>query len=430
MNACGRRPKIEPGDYSDLYRSLVKLVSTSNNLQVQMHGINAIWCLIEGLRGSMKREVRGLIKWLIPFYKNKKPQLDELLDKLIETTTKYCIPLEDSALIFIDNMSPTQTFPQIRCSIIKYITKQIPNLSDNEIGLLLPGLYSCFSEGNKDIRDEIFSFSTTFVRTLGDTNPISKQILAELQKQNQSLHKRVITDLTSVKKESPKKAAQKSPEKKKKVEKKTETKLSSTTTKKVKEKEKSGNDTPIEPLMSAENAIAILDQGEIVEWNNIKEKVKATVWAEKSEGYTLLKNYVANNDSSELCEAILVYLYSLNNGFKIGMLNLSLSVYEILSIIAQKANKEKKLFHYMIKNTIDKLSEKKLTQYYYEIYNQSCSKISPHWTIEYVLTLIDKSKSAVIHTIILNYFLKAIPLYGVKTIGLKTILDYLCSNTV
>lgn len=474
INTCGNHPKIEEGDYSELYSSLVKLVTRNSNLQVQVHGLNAIWCLIEGRRSDMKKETKGLLKWIIPYYKNKKTQLEESINKILESLSKYCISYSEASKILFENMSSTQPLPQIRYSIMKYITSQLKDMTDSDISITLSAFISCFSEGNLQVREGINTFALEMLRLFGLDHPFTKQMLLQLKEQNVMLYKKVTNEYKLSNSshnyciEAPLSAGQtlkKTPSSPLISNRKGITPPASpvgsgynykiSENKKIKSGPSSAkismkkgvaasssidknqlssiNELPLEPMMSLEDAMMILDNSEIPDWEEIKVNITNSVWTEKSKSYVAIKEYVSNiedNNNSNIIEPLLVYLYSLNKGFKVGVLNVALGVYEILQLLAQKAPKEKKLFNYMIKDTVEKISERRLAPYIIEIYNQSSIKISPKWTVDLIIPLIQSSKSMTIHIAILSYLSKAISDFGVNKLDIKLILDYITSNTV
>lgn len=480
INTCGPHPKIEEGDYSDLYSSLVKLITRNSNLQIQIHGFNAIWCLIEGRRSDMRKELKGFLKWIIPYYKNKKPQLEESINRILESVTKYCIPFTEASKVLLDNISNNQQLPQIRYSVMKYITSQLKDMPDSDINIALPAFISCFSDGNLQIREGIYDFSLEMLRLFGVDHQFTKQILLQLKEQNNLLYKKVtnvyklsntsnnfgiegplsagqtlkktpVSPLLSNRKgvtppASPvntgyyhkpgaaKKLAQIAAKSGSSSAKITMKKGIVTTTKEKYQQPSSLSITevPLEPMMSLEDAMMILDNSEITDWEEIKMNITNSEWPVKSKSYNALKEFVNSieDNNINIIEPLLIYLYSLNKGFKVGVLNVALGVYEILQVLAQKAPKQKKLFNYMIKNTVDKISERRLAPFIIEIYNQSSIKISPKWTIDLIIPLIIPSKSTPIHIAILSYLSKAVSDFGINRLDVKCILDYITSNTV
>ncbi|XVE91320.1 hypothetical protein DITRI_Ditri20bG0144200 [Diplodiscus trichospermus] len=161
--------KIAPGDFTEVCRTLKKLV-TDVNIAVAVEAIQAIGNLARGLRTHFSGSSRFLLPILLEKLKEKKPALTESLTQTLQAMHKAgCLNLVD---IVEDVKTGTKNkVPLVRSLTLNWVTFCIE--TSNRAVILkvhkdyVPIFMECLNDGTPDVRDAAFSALTAVAKSVG-----------------------------------------------------------------------------------------------------------------------------------------------------------------------------------------------------------------------------------------------------------------------
>lgn len=161
--------KIAPGDFTEVCRTLKKLV-TDVNMAVAVEAIQAIGNLARGLRTHFSGGSRFLLPILLEKLKEKKPALSESLTQTLQAMHKAgCLNLVD---ILEDVKTGTKNkVPLVRSLTLNWVAFCIE--TSNKAVVLkvhkdyVPICMECLNDGTPDVRDAAFSALTAIAKSVG-----------------------------------------------------------------------------------------------------------------------------------------------------------------------------------------------------------------------------------------------------------------------
>lgn len=161
--------KIAPGDFTEVCRTLKKLV-TDVNMAVSVEAIQAIGNLARGLRTHFSGGSRFLLPTLLEKLKEKKPTLTESLTQTLQAMHKAaCLNLAD---IVEDVKTGTKNkVPLVRSLTLNWVTFCFE--TSNKAVVLkvhkdyVPICMECLNDGTPDVRDAAFSVLTAIAKSVG-----------------------------------------------------------------------------------------------------------------------------------------------------------------------------------------------------------------------------------------------------------------------
>ncbi|XVF86085.1 hypothetical protein PTKIN_Ptkin18bG0013100 [Pterospermum kingtungense] len=161
--------KIAPGDFTEVCRTLRKLV-TDVNMAVSVEAIQAIGNLARGLRTHFSGGSCFLLPTLLEKLKEKKPALTESLTQTLQAMHKAaCLNLVD---IVEDVKTGTKNkVPFVRSLTLSWVTFCIE--TSNKAVVLkvhkdyVPICMECLNDGTPDVRDAAFSVLTAIAKSVG-----------------------------------------------------------------------------------------------------------------------------------------------------------------------------------------------------------------------------------------------------------------------
>ncbi|KAK1306094.1 Protein MOR1 [Acorus calamus] len=199
--------KIAPGDFSEICRTLKKLV-TDINIAVSVEAIQAIGNLARGLRNHFSGSSRFLLPILLEKLKEKKPALMEALTQTLQTMFKAgCLTLADATegkyKVRNTNMDGNRAWvtdikvavknkvPLVRSLTLNWVTFCIET-SNKAVVLKLhkdyvPICMECLNDSTPEVRDASFATLASIAKFVG-MKPLEKPLekLDEVRKKKLS----------------------------------------------------------------------------------------------------------------------------------------------------------------------------------------------------------------------------------------------------
>ncbi|KAK1262104.1 Protein MOR1 [Acorus gramineus] len=197
--------KIAPGDFSEICRTLKKLV-TDINIAVSVEAIQAIGNLARGLRNHFSGSSRFLLPVLLEKLKEKKPALMEALTQTLQTMFKAgCLTLADATegksadhkmnvYIFLARdikVAVKNKVPLVRSLTLNWVTFCIET-SNKAVVLKLhkdyvPICMECLNDSTPEVRDASFATLASIAKFVG-MKPLEKPLekLDEVRKKKLS----------------------------------------------------------------------------------------------------------------------------------------------------------------------------------------------------------------------------------------------------
>ncbi|XP_022721245.1 protein MOR1-like isoform X3 [Durio zibethinus] len=161
--------KIAPGDFTEVCRTLKKLV-TDVNMAVAVEAIQAIGNLARGLRTHFSGSSRFLLPILLEKLKEKKPALTESLTQTLQAMHKAgCLNLVD--IVEDIKTGAKNKVPLVRSLTLNWVAFCIE--TSNKAVVLkvhkdyVPICMECLNDGTPDVRDAAFSALTAIAKSVG-----------------------------------------------------------------------------------------------------------------------------------------------------------------------------------------------------------------------------------------------------------------------
>ncbi|XP_042390738.1 protein MOR1-like isoform X1 [Zingiber officinale] len=181
--------RIAPGDFSEVCRTLKKLV-TDVNLAVSVEAIQAIGNLAKGLRNHFAASSRFLLPILLEKLKEKKPTLTDALTQTLQAIHKSgCLTLAD--VIEDVKMAVKNKVPLVRSLTLNWVTFCIE--TNNKATILklhkdyVPVFLESLNDGTPEVRDAAFAALAAIAQMVG-LRPLERSLekLDEVRKKKLS----------------------------------------------------------------------------------------------------------------------------------------------------------------------------------------------------------------------------------------------------
>ncbi|KAL4563558.1 hypothetical protein LXL04_027601 [Taraxacum kok-saghyz] len=164
--------RIAPGDFSEVCRTLKKLIIDSN-LAVAVEAVQALGNLAAGLRTNLSASSRFLLPVLLEKLKEKKPTMTLALTNTLQAMHKAgCLTLAD--ILAVKNKVPL-----VRSLTLNWVTYCID--TSNKATILkvhkdyVPICMECLNDGTPDVRDAAFSVLAAIAKMVG-MRPLEKSL--------------------------------------------------------------------------------------------------------------------------------------------------------------------------------------------------------------------------------------------------------------
>uniref|UniRef100_A0A7N0V2N7 TOG domain-containing protein n=1 Tax=Kalanchoe fedtschenkoi TaxID=63787 RepID=A0A7N0V2N7_KALFE len=151
--------KIAPGDFSEVCRTLKKLI-TDVNIAVAVEAIQALGNLARGLRVHFSGSSRFLLPVLLEKLKEKKPTLTEALSQTLQAMHKAgCLNLVE--IVEEIKTAVKNKVPLVRSLTLNWVTYCIETSNKTVVLKLhkdyVPICMECLNDGTPEVRDAAFS---------------------------------------------------------------------------------------------------------------------------------------------------------------------------------------------------------------------------------------------------------------------------------
>ncbi|CAL9209207.1 unnamed protein product [Musa hybrid cultivar] len=163
--------RIAPGDFSEICRTLKKLV-TDVNLAVSVEAIQAIGNLAKGLRNHFAASSRFLLPVLLEKLKEKKPALTEALSQTLQSMHKSgCLTLVDVIEGKYVKVAVKNKVPLVRSLTLIWVTFCIE--TNNKATILklhkdyVPVFLESLNDGTPEVRDAAFAALAAIAKMVG-----------------------------------------------------------------------------------------------------------------------------------------------------------------------------------------------------------------------------------------------------------------------
>ncbi|KAK8641657.1 hypothetical protein V6N13_011041 [Hibiscus sabdariffa] len=451
--------KIAPGDFSEVCRTLKKLV-TDVNIAVAVEAIQAIGNLARGLRTHFSGSSRFLLPVLLEKLKEKKPALTESLTQTLQAMYKSgCLNLVD---IVEDVKTATKNkVPLVRSLTLNWVTFCIE--TSNKAVVLkahkdyVPICMECLNDGTPDVRDAAFSALTAVAKSVGmrplersleKLDDVRKKKLSEMiagsgsvsgatssaavKSSGGGVSSTEASEGSFVRKSAASMLSGKRP-------------VSSAPANKKGASVKSGNnkkvdgagrtetaklsETPedIEPsemsLEEIESRLGSLIQADVI------SQLKSAVWKERLEAISSLKQQVEGLQNLDQSVEILIYLLSALPGWNEKNVQVQQQVIEVITYLASSATKfPKKCVVLCLLGISERVADMKTRAHAMKCLTTFSEAVGPGFVFERFYKIMKEHKNPKVLSEGLLWMVSAIDDFGVSHLKLKDLIDF-CKDT-
>ncbi|KAK8551075.1 hypothetical protein V6N13_119565 [Hibiscus sabdariffa] len=451
--------KIAPGDFSEVCRTLKKLV-TDVNIAVAVEAIQAIGNLARGLRTHFSGSSRFLLPVLLEKLKEKKPALTESLTQTLQAMYKSgCLNLVD---IVEDVKTATKNkVPLVRSLTLNWVTFCIE--TSNKAVVLkahkdyVPICMECLNDGTPDVRDAAFSALTAVAKSVGmrplersleKLDDVRKKKLSEMiagsgsvsgatssaavkssgggvsstEASEGSFVRKSAASMLSGKRPvsaapASKKGASVKSGNNKKVDGagRTETAKLSETPEDIEPSEMS--------LEEIESRLGSLIQADVI------SQLKSAVWKERLEAISSLKQQVEGLQNLDQSVEILIYLLSALPGWNEKNVQVQQQVIEVITYLASGATKfPKKCVVLCLLGISERVADMKTRAHAMKCLTTFSEAVGPGFVFERLYKIMKEHKNPKVLSEGLLWMVSAIDDFGVSHLKLKDLIDF-CKDT-
>ncbi|GMI81930.1 MICROTUBULE ORGANIZATION 1 [Hibiscus trionum] len=452
--------KIAPGDFTEVCRTLKKLV-TDVNIAVAVEAIQAIGNLARGLRTHFSGSSRFLLPVLLEKLKEKKPTLTESLTQTLQAMHKSgCLNLAD---IVEDVKTATKNkVPLVRSLTLNWVTFCIET-SNKAIVLkvhkdYVPICMECLNDGTPDVRDAAFSALTAVAKSVGmrplersleKLDDVRKKKLSEMiagtgssvagatssaavKSSGGGVSSTEASESSFVRKSAASMLSGKRP-------------VSAAPANKKGASVKSGNnkkvdgagrmetaklsETPedIEPaemgLEEIESRLGSLIQADVI------SQLKSAVWKERLEAISSLKQQVEGLQDLDKSVEILVYLLCALPGWNEKNVQVQQQVIEVITYLASSATKfPKKCVVLCLLGISERVADMKTRVHAMKCLTTFSEAVGPGFVFERLYKIMKEHKNPKVLSEGLLWMVSAIDDFGVSLLKLKDLIEF-CKDT-
>ncbi|CAE6031338.1 unnamed protein product [Arabidopsis arenosa] len=421
--------KIAPGDFSEICRTLKKLI-TDVNLAVAVEAIQAIGNLACGLRTHFSASSRFMLPVLLEKLKEKKPSVTEPLTQTLQTMYKAgCLNLVD--VIEDVKTAVKNKVPLVRSSTLTWLTFCLE--TSNKALILkahkeyVPLCMECLNDGTPDVRDAAFSALAAIAKSVGSggddqagTSSVTVQSSVGSTATGNSEASFVRKSAASML--SGKRPAPSAPASKK------------VGTGKPGGGKKDGsvrNEGPksVEPPEDVEPAEMGLEEienrlGSLVKPETISQ-LKSSVWKERLEATLALKEEIEGLQELDKSVEILVRLLCAVPGWNEKNVQVQQQVIEIITYISSTAAKfPKKCVVLCITGTSERVADIKTRASAMKCLTAFCEAVGPGFVFERLFKIMKEHKNPKVLSEGLLWMVSAVDDFGVSLLKLKDLIDF------
>ncbi|CAH8374190.1 unnamed protein product [Eruca vesicaria subsp. sativa] len=445
--------KIAPGDFSEICRTLKKLI-TDVNLAVAVEAIQAIGNLARGLRTHFSASSRFMLPVLLEKLKEKKPTVAEALTQTLQAMYKAgCLNLLD---ILEDVKTAVKNkVPLVRSLTLNWLTFCLE--TSNKALILkahkeyVPLCMECLNDGTPDVRDASFSALAAIAKSVGmrplersleKLDDVRRKKLSEMiaSSGGESAGASSVTVQSSVgstaignseasfvRKSAASMLSGKRPAVSAPVSKKAGTAKTGGSKKDgaVRNESSKSVELPedVEPaemgLEEIENRLGSLVKPETV------SKLKSTVWKERLEATLSLKEEIEGLQELDKSVEILVRLLCAVPGWNDKNVQVQQQVIEIITHISSTAAKfPKKCVVLCITGSSERVADIKTRASAMKCLTAFCEAVGPGFVFERLYKIMKEHKNPKVLSEGLLWMVSAVDDFGVSLLKLKDLIDF------
>ncbi|XVF74962.1 hypothetical protein PTKIN_Ptkin13bG0151300 [Pterospermum kingtungense] len=452
--------KIAPGDFTEVCRTLKKLV-TDVNIAVAVEAIQAIGNLAQGLRSHFSGSSRFLLPILLEKLKEKKPALTESLTQTLQAMHKAgCINLVD--IVEDVKTAAKNKVPLVRSLTLNWVTFCIE--TSNKAVVLkvhkdyVPICMECLNDGTPDVRDAAFSALAAVAKSVGmrplersleKLDDVRKKKLSEMiagsgsavsggtssaavQKSGGDMSSTELSEGSFVRKSAASMLSQKKP-------------VSAALANKKSASVKSGNNKKVdgagrletakltEPPEDIEPAEMNLEEiesrlGSLIQADTISG-MKSALWKERLEAISLLKQQVEGLQDLDQSVEILIRFLCAVPGWNEKNVQVQQQVIEVVTYLASSTKKfPKKCVVLCILGISERVADIKTRAHAMKCLTTFSEAVGPGFVFERLYKIMKEHKNPKVLSEGLLWMVSAVEDFGVSHLKLKNLIDF-CKDT-
>ncbi|KAG8078290.1 hypothetical protein GUJ93_ZPchr0007g5646 [Zizania palustris] len=450
--------KIAPGDFHEVCRTLKKLV-TDVNLAVSVEATQAIGNLAKGLRTHFSGNSRVLLPVLLEKLKEKKPTMTEALSQTLQAMHKSgCITLLD--VIEDIRVAVKNKVPLIRSLTLNWVTFCIETSNKATVLKLhkdyVPICMECLNDGTPEVRDASFSVLTAIAKMVGmkplersleKLDDVRKKKLSDMigstsdtalssgtvpasnsavgtsacEVMDSSSMRRSAASMLSGKRPVQAVAATKKPGPAK-----------STTAKKTDggQQSKASAAPVIEDVEPAEMSLEEIEErlNSVVKTETISQ-LKSTVWKERLEAISSLKQEVENLTELDKSSELLIRLLCAVPGWSEKNVQVQQQVIEVITYIASSVNKfPKRCVVLCLLGISEKVADIKTRGHAMKCLTAFCEAVGPGFVFDRLYKIMKEHKNPKVLSEGIIWMVSAVEDFGISNLKLKDTIDF-CKDT-
>ncbi|KAJ4907051.1 Protein MOR1 [Raphanus sativus] len=442
--------KIAPGDFSEICRTLKKLI-TDVNLAVAVEAIQAIGNLARGLRTHFSASSRFILPVLLEKLKEKKPTVAEALTQTLQAMYKAgCLNLVD--IIEDVKTAVKNKVPLVRSLTLNWLTFCLE--TSNKALILkahkeyVPLCMECLNDGTPDVRDAAFSALAAIAKSVG-MRPLEKSLEKLDDVRRKKLSEMIASSggesagTSSVAVQSSVGSTTTGNSEASFVRKSAASMLSGKRPAPVSKKaapgktggskkdgavrnESSKSVEPPEDVEPAEMGLEEIENrlGSLVKPETISH-LKSTVWKERLEATLSLKEEIVGLQELDKSVEILVRLLCAVPGWNEKNVQVQQQVIEIITYISSTAAKfPKKCVVLCITGTSERVADIKTRATAMKCLTAFCEAVGPGFVFERLYKIMKEHKNPKVLSEGLLWMVSAVDDFGVSLLKLKDLIDF------
>ncbi|XP_020883695.1 protein MOR1 isoform X3 [Arabidopsis lyrata subsp. lyrata] len=411
--------KIAPGDFSEICRTLKKLI-TDVNLAVAVEAIQAIGNLACGLRTHFSASSRFMLPVLLEKLKEKKPSVTEPLTQTLQTMYKAgCLNLVD--VIEDVKTAVKNKVPLVRSSTLTWLTFCLE--TSNKALILkahkeyVPLCMECLNDGTPDVRDAAFSALAAIAKSVG-MRPLERSLEKLDDVRKKKLSEMIAgsgggdqAGTSSVTVQSSVGSTATGNSEASFVRKSAASMLSG---------KRPAPSAPAEMgLEEIENRLGSLVKPETI------SQLKSSVWKERLEATLALKEEIEGLQELDKSVEILVRLLCAVPGWNEKNVQVQQQVIEIITYISSTAAKfPKKCVVLCITGTSERVADIKTRASAMKCLTAFCEAVGPGFVFERLFKIMKEHKNPKVLSEGLLWMVSAVDDFGVSLLKLKDLIDF------
>ncbi|XP_027924008.1 protein MOR1-like [Vigna unguiculata] len=437
--------RISPGDFSEVCRTLRKLISDVN-IAVAVEAVQAIGNLSRGLRTHFSASSRFLLPVLLEKLKEKKPALAEALSQTLQAMHKAgCISLID--IVEEIKTATKNKVPLVRSLTLTWVTFCIETSNKGVIAKVhkdyVPICMECLKDGTPEVRDAAFSALAAIAKSVGmrplersleKLDDVRRKKLSEMISGSEdAVPGRSSAGFTSesafVKRSaasmlSGKRPVQSLPVTKKKGAVKSGTKKKTDVVARVKASKSVEQHEDVEPtemsLEEIESRVGSLIQSDTI------NLLKSAAWKERLEAISSLKEQVEGLQDLDQSAEILIHLLCTLPGWGEKNVQVQLQVIEVVTLIGSTVAKfPKKCVVLCLSGLSERVADIKTRAHAMRCLSTLCEVVGPGFIFERLYKIVKEHKNPKVLSEGILWMVSAVEDFGVSQINLKDLIDFL-----